>query len=644
MNITTSPRLNFDGNATLNIATGNNNKYEFLKLFDEDVHQVYTHPRIYIGEEEVENYHIQTDKKGKFVEIKSIKVLTEDYRTWMLTPLGKSDLDQEYHDLYALFIGSDIIHPGYMNYYGDLSFNLLDAKIVSVTNDAQQEYSSIIGKNIAFKNTYLCDVSPELQLITQIFYKSIQIGNDTSATPHKSTTRYLNLFKVYNAQGIQGGAGTFHTQFSFKEDVDNELLRGKTFHLRFTFHQLFEIQYPDYNKLNGSDNPAQIRVTGTIFEVNDDLKTDYFKRILTYKHKNPFNTINELYQKPGASNIPFDISNNQVVIDLLNFLPSKGIPHKPKEEPKEPMSLKGEYKFNGFINLNLGKLFIRFKTDNGEVLELGTLDYENDYNLEKMIQCSGLYQFDFPTSIHPQGGKLQIYIEKDLVFEEQDLYITTDQAGNYTDYSEFGDKFFNNSNSKEGIQLHVYERGIPVQKENAIAGCALSLVGDFHRQVEKATSLPIDLYDNVTFLPKKKAGVLTYIFEPYISIDEVQNEHVYTLFDLVHNYQIVFIKVFKEDPEITQLLESNDQITLEDIKRKVLLPNFTIVPAMLKRYNGIFLKDETWLNPSQVNSLLENYMSPSNFANYNYMPITRDLSHQQYLLLKKYADQLSQQS
>lgn len=363
------PRINFHGTALLDTATANNGNYEpGLTLFDQDESEVFLPPRCYLPSPFSPlldpGIQVKQDKKGRsYVPISPITA--ENYQQWATTPLGSFSADSLYWDLYSKLKLSGN-NPGYWNYYGDLSFSLINAGVTGitvyqpgngvVTNTADNQpycptfLADMFGAEFSFNSNYfaqdsrtsayLCDVDSIGQMCTQVFigqsglYKKDGQGNQVtvfSGTPVKSTARWMNLSKVLNYADHSllpmGGSASFYAKIELNDGDEllnqYEQLTGKKpngLFLKFMIHEVHEIREPDYSQIpsqtltdvSGNQsgvqkNPATSAISGSITPYYDgDMTTASISRLMK----------NDCAVSIDASGIPVPVTKNKATLSI----------------------------------------------------------------------------------------------------------------------------------------------------------------------------------------------------------------------------------------------------------------------------------------------------------------------------------------
>lgn len=343
------PRINFHGSALLDTATANNGNYEpSLTMFDQDESEAFLPPRCYLPPNDdyqpPAGVQILVDSNGKYVPLTPIT--PDNYQQWASTPLGSFPADKLYRDLYAhLKFGPFQMplirnNPGYWNYFGDLSFSLINTQVTGITLPKQgggvitytpqsQEgcpasFAEILGAELSFNNNffspgstttaYLCDADSIGQMCTQIFcgqaglYKRDAQGNPITffnGNPVKSTARWMNLNKVLNYSDPtlipMGGSACFYAMIALDsgseltntyQKFNGKLLTG--LFMKLLIHEVYEVREPDYtkvptktitdktgNQIQVSKNPAKVSVSGSITPYyNGDMKTASISRLM----------------------------------------------------------------------------------------------------------------------------------------------------------------------------------------------------------------------------------------------------------------------------------------------------------------------------------------------------------------------------
>lgn len=332
------PRVNFHGNALLDTATANNGyNTPTLTLFDQDRSLPYMPPRFYLRKAKngltivvPAGLQILKDENGEFyVPIKPIN--DTNYQEWATTPLGTSSLDSEYHRLYTV-AGIDSYNPGYWNYFGGLSMELQDVKVIGITvpdaaagtvthtqpGSCPADLSDLLGAELSFNykhgmpgsrtSAYLSDVDSIGQMCTQIFCGTAGLYDSNpeplfTGHPVKSTARWMNLSRVLNwtFSVPMGGSACFYAMIDIEPNSRiaamflpylTKPMQG--LFMKLLIHEVYEVRSPDYAKIptitmrdnEGNPreipkNPTSVGITGSITPwFADDMKTAPICRIM----------------------------------------------------------------------------------------------------------------------------------------------------------------------------------------------------------------------------------------------------------------------------------------------------------------------------------------------------------------------------
>lgn len=305
------PRINFHGSVLLDVPTGNNGKFEPLRIYDQDAALPYCPPRVYLTPDQIapvkaldKNYTIISDESGDYVEIETIT--TDLFDAWAICTLGTSPSDNKYNDLYSIIplvddpstmLNGGTVQPGYWNYFGDLSVFAEAIRITGVqvpdgtgkvitytpenATGCPPGLAQLLGQSFSFHLQFFeensrttamfCDIDSINDTCTQMFYSKAGIygkPNGVEKTyftgkPCKSTFNWLSLCKMLNFNNPllspMSGATYFNSTIDLNSDdtdvqfqTDLNQVAGfdvKALSMKILLHQVYEVRNPDYSKM-----------------------------------------------------------------------------------------------------------------------------------------------------------------------------------------------------------------------------------------------------------------------------------------------------------------------------------------------------------------------------------------------------------
>jgi hypothetical protein len=672
------PKINFHGSAIINPATGNNNLWLPLVLFDYIQIKAIIPPRIYISSdiemalaikaiELPQNCDVLVDENDqKYFEISPINT-ADKIKSWACTPLGNSSLDASFHPIYGLiklqrgngFLKGKI--PGGWNYFGGMEFEFekvspcsievlnsdLDKKTyLNTSDDCPESIQKILNSNIDFLNkkgknsAVMIDVSPGLTFSTQVFCDcfNLHIGNETliSGKPGKATLRHINPHRIVNQKDAVGSSGTFYCTISLENlelesrnfildfystyGVDISDLKG--IFIRYNLFEVYENLNPDYSDKKNLQNPARSSVTGSISPwLHDDNKSITMARLMV--PENPF-----LHEKT-ISNFVFklDESRNKICLDLIGSIPE--ILH---EQTKE------------YQTFPLGELSFRCNSNEGEV-ELAKLTVNEDrLGRDQLIKSGGIIEIPIsePNLKLLKQGPMSIYgnsIKADkssvtLLMTESEYMVATDTSGVYIDqFDNPADGYISYNQSKEPCKISIFRYGQPVEdpipmfiKEYRIKS---SLA-----EAETSTFLLTDNFTSKTELifDTHKAANNMYVLYP----GSVKPDNKNPIPDVIKYGFIINLRVLPTRDYGKYLNVEHSEypcpITFELIYKELLEVSDIIYPlsSMVTPFNKPHFQ-KAW-------DFIKKRLEPGNWDSYSYMPSSRDMSKSLFQLINKWAE------
>ncbi len=699
------PRINFHGTALLDTATANNGNYEpNLTMFDQDNSEAFLPPRCYLKSgytyQPPPGVQILIDKNGRpYVPLTPITA--ENYQAWATTPLGSFSDDQQYHTLYTYqqLTGQN---PGYWNYYGDLSFSLLNAGVTGisvyqpevgvVTNTPSYQphcppfLQAMFGAELSFNNNYfdrgsrttayLCDVDAIGQMCTQVFigqaglYKATEGGNQVtifSGTPVKSTTRWMNLTKVLNYADHSllpmGGSASCYAKIALNDgdELLNQLaqLTGKTpngLFLKFMIHEVHEIREPDYAQLpdqpgnpSGPRNPATAGISGSITPYYEgDMTTASISRLLKNDQAVSLNTSG--IPKPVTRN-----GNSLQVPTSVNLAPIQFI-HNPQLNilSLDIMNAINEYGYNpGALPGYAGS------GDIPAYQNFDSYNYVDSFSLMFQPDSGGpavpISSFDFARNYNMQallntGGIVDLNVSAGADYSGGSFSLLQNGATVFKedDYLITSDQMGNYAQQNQSGNNYMSD-GLPripctlrvFHRGVPVQGPGIPVIQQtINMRTGQITNVPnVMVYDGMPLtFAVDTDGCLTYGFIDAQS--NVLENHMPNLFTYVMNTSLIVVRTLSEEPQLAKYLSGQEPLTWEVVFDNVFSLYKALYPVMDK---AVPFTQANWSDASLLAKMLK-LIADESWNKPLYMPVTRDLSAPQQQLLQMWADQITHQS
>jgi hypothetical protein len=664
------PRIHFIGKASVDPATGNNNYHFPLVTYDPLHAEVILPPRIYLrkkaeiefaesvfpNRKELINYD---SHYNCFLQISAIDT-PDKFKSWSVTPLGKSPYDKAFHRFYD-HINTENDQssltgkcPGYWNYYGTMNFELIDvicSQIIILEEgkkkkirerNPDQPISELIGAKLSFKDSagknkaVMIDVSPTLSLFSQVFADKLSIHLDDElifmANPSKSNLRQMNPGRVINDSSITGASGIFQASVLLDEiEMDKNGLLSimepycndkqiKGFAIRFDLREVCEDQNPDYSKMGTNANPAYVRFDAIISPLfsNESSSVTACRQLLPVDPGSHD-------KKLGVSFLRVDEENGLIQWDLVGSIPQK------------VSNSKFERKF---VSLREDRLELRFLPDKepAKTIWKGSLGPGQE-SLDPLEEGGIL---DIPVNQFPlelaagfrEGSFRLIQIKQDkekVLLSESDFYIASEQAGVYSDQDDFPDlKYLSNSSSREACTINLYFRGKAWKKEIPVLIPSIR-AGDIREKERRYFSDLVETikHDSIIPLPTNEAGHFFYCFIP--------SEEMIVPHDIKHYMLIsgayINHRVLPGYGISENLLAAEEQISFELLYREFLMHYDLVYPAsgIITPFRSAYFQ--------KIKKFLRHFMSEKSWDKYLYMPSSRDMQKGKRALLFRWLEQ-----
>jgi hypothetical protein len=596
-------------------------------------------------------------------------------------------------------LNANWIQPGYWNYFGDMSVYTEDVTITGVqlpnstggvstwtpgqTENCPQALAHLLGGNLSFNEEPLkpssrstavfCDVDSEGQTCTQLFIGKAGVYNGGKAIfsgkPCKSTFNWLGLTKVLNwadasfSLAPMSGTAVFYSTIAL-QDCDPELQKlfnnyaGQTvtaLFMKLIVHEVYEVHNPDYTTMPTSvignnntevhKNPARASITGNISPwVEGDMKTNTICRIIKNSsyQPTPAQWASMTFPTPKGAEVPLnnfpyplvlppaflnhDQTNNLLTVDLTNTLPEYGIGFG---DPPSYGGVTSIPPFLSFENFDMGTLSLKFTPDGGSSQTIASFTHEDSYNMANYLATGGLLDIQVPAGQDYSNGAFSIVSADGNVTLQEDPYLVlSDQQGSYAEQGQSAsDGFMSDGLPKGPVIIRAFYRGKPIT--NPIT-CELQTI-NFGANVVTNTQ-NIWLLDGMKFeyYDTGNPGCWMYNFVTSQALGFNPN----TLYLQANGY-FLSTRVLSTYPELEPYLCGNEPITWDVIYNNIFSNYHLVLPIM----NAIIpFKEEAWKNPFILRHLLE-FISEDSWNQFQYMPVTRELSKQQRQLLTMWAKQ-----
>lgn len=526
-------------------------------------------------------------------------------------------------------------------------------------------------------SAYLCDVDSIGQMCTQIFagqaglYNTDAFGNQITyfiGTPVKSTARWMNLTKVLNyADGSilpMGGSVCFYAMMKTDESEFSRMVQqytGKTvvgLFLKLHIHEVHEIREPDYsnvlkknitdltgNQIGVPKNPATVGVTGSITPwYEGDMKTTSIQRLLINTSTVTINTngitppvtkSHKTLSVPGSVNLgPVPFYHNPglslLSLDIINFINEYG------SQPGTLAPYAGSDDipaFQNFSTFNFGTFTLMFQPDAGGTPQIiGSFNYENDYNMQKLLSTGGMVDISVTPGADFSKGYFYLLLNQINISTEAYIFITSDQMGNYAQQNQSGNTYLSDGYPPVPCVLRVFFRGNPILQSSPVAITMQAI----NIRTGAITNTPnMSVYDGMNMnFPVGADGCLTYAF-----IDSqstlLQNDFS-NLFTFIMNNSLIVVRTLSAEQDLDEYLSGSSPITW-DVVYKYVFRLFKVLYPVMDAV--IPFTQSNWSDPFILNKMLV-LMDDSNWNKPLYMPLTRDLSAPQQQLLRMWANQI----
>ncbi len=610
----TFPRINFNGTATINVGTGNNDDFsnKGLRVSNtKDVQPIF--PPGITTDEEFMNWATKID----------------DFEG-----------------------GSEQLLPGEWNFFGDMSIKLHDdAKVTGVQTDygeliteAGTGKSPWINSQVTMFPTILIDVNPEGVPSSQVFCDNFSLTNGSetilSGKPTKASTRFINFFRNTDLSTSTGASATFYSVIHLdevdsastlpKNDLTKNIPNLKGFMIRYNFYRFITqiekyagpdgiaAHYDGYENKQLKDllNPKVGLMVGTVSPwLEGEMKSITLGRFLTPQDSFP---------NPGQNNNPptgngknfvlapvtakVSDDNSYVSLDIVNTFPNT-------------------YSANTIGMLDLGTVNLNLNDGVGTSPNkiVGTFNYK-DY--QHYLNSGGLVDFSLASFTKDQinNGSFNITQNNDTVkilMKESDYMITSDQSTCYAEQNG-PEGAYNSYGTPEQVTFQAVYKGQPITPTTAKTFnlYEYSVVPNNDPQYTGNSQLVSFPGEEGNPVPVNLKTTDRGCFMYYLSEEETAPANR----DLESGF-FIDLRVLPTD-DYSQYINNPDTLTWEILYEKVLRYYRLIFPAMDKVFP---FKEDYWKNSA---AMIYERVGLDWWDKVEYMPRTRDLSDSRRKLIQ----------
>ena len=575
--------------------------------------------------------------------------------------------------------------PGEWNYYGDMGVEMQGVTIVNVQDPDKVVANSMTGAELSFKvvpqaasgTGMMIDVNAEDVPCSQIFADALTLtsGNTTlmSGKPSKSVTRWINFQRNTNLGGPNGAAACFQSVVPIsdlqgqpilsslpKTGPSGAALAGIVF--RYYIYRPLQVintfKYDDadwrteiealYKKEKYEErlNPDYLEMIGTIAPwYEGEVMSAPVGRLLNPTGKTfPLPKGSQGNAQPDANGIKhFGLAPAVLTVDwdrkMISADFSGTFPDQYQNPDYDP--LQTDTKFNPKFDFDAVNLVLR----NGE--------QSHDFGMVNYTDTDGGnnvgWIFDFPLpdtsdafrSLVEDGDFVLTSGAYGDLLTESEYYIVSDQSCIFGEQEAEGtteDTFTNDGATDEAATVKIFQKGkectaqdspaITVWEYDTTPNQAPGPLTKIHSGFKPGDALTIDVGKSgnrlYTFtLPGEAAppasyGNLNLMVVPMINLRILPN------FDFSQYY------VDPSDPEPV----GNDMLTFDVIYREIFQNYYLLYPGMNARRP--LNNPDFWAGGYNARVILER-TSRASWADYVYMPRTRDLSKSRATLLHAWA-------
>jgi hypothetical protein len=549
-------------------------------------------------------------------------------------------------------------------------------------------FAEMFGAVLSFNNNffalgsstsaYLSDADSIGQMCTQIFcgqaglYKRDGQGKEItffSGRPVKSTARWMNLNKVLNYSDPSiipmGGSACFYAMIELdsKSDLPSKYQQytGQIpigLFMKLLIHEVYEVRQPDYtkiptitmydiagNQIPVPKNPVNVAVSGSITPFyNGDMKTASISRLMknaelwvldASRIPAPVTKVGKQLSVANSVNLaPIQFWHNKefnlLSIDIINMINEYGT------NPGEllPYAGPGDIPpFQNFESFDYGTFNVFFKIDGETPIPIGAFNFNNDYQMQRLLASAGMIDFAVPQESDFSKGAFYIMLSGKTAYTEYDYFILSDQMGNYAEQGQPTNNYMSDGLPRIPCSLRVFFRGGSVDISNLIP-VTQQVINMRTGGITNTANFSI--YDGMQMhFPVDKDGCLTYAFID--SQSAILQNGFSNLVSFIMNSSLVVLRTLSARVHLASYLNGSSPISWEVVFNQVFSMYKVLYPVMDV---VVPFTQANWSDPSVLSKMMM-LIDEKNWNQPLYMPVTRDLSAPQRALLQMWANQNS---
>lgn len=695
MSIFSFPRIHVQGLLTVNVGTANNDDYSSVQ-FPESAGEYAGLPLRLSDSNQVKALTYGMDD-ATFIEwVQKSHAFVKPPKAIPLATIQNpvapalTRAEQPLHNIEVLQNNTVQYIPGEWNYYGDMGVEMNGVTVVNVQDPDGLVKSNVLGAGLSFKvvpqaasgTGMMIDVNAEDVPCSQIFADALTLlsGDTTvmSGKPSKAVTRWINFQRNTNLSGPNGASACFQSVVPLsdlqgqpivdwlpKTNAAGANLAGVVF--RYYMYRPLQVintfKYDDADwlaemeklyqneKYQDKLNPDHLQVVGTIAPCYEgEMLSAPIGRLLNPTGKTfPLPKGSQGNAQPDANGIKhFGLAPAVLTVDTHRGLISVDFSGTFPDQYQNPdyNPLQTDTKFNPKFDFGPVNLVVR---NGDQTHDFGTVSYADTDAGDKVG-----WIFDFPIPDTPES--LATLIEEGTfvltsgtygdLLTESEYYIVSDQSCIFGEERAEGtteNSFTNDGPTDEAATVRIFQKGKELTPEqspaisvweydttpNQAPGPRTCISTNF----KPGDALTIDVGNSgnrlYTFTlpgepePPEKYGNLNLMVVPMINLRLLPN------FDFSEYYV---------DPN-APVLVGNEKLTFDVIYKEIFQNYYLLYPGMNARRP--LNNPDFWVGGYNARVILER-TSRASWADYVYMPRTRDLSESRAALLHAWAQKTLQ--
>jgi len=525
----------------------------------------------------------------------------------------------------------------------------------------------------------IVDSASSVSMATQVFWDKLTLRNSSgiafSGKPCKASLRFSSASRVFDLPReatAHCASGTFFSSVRI-EDIENgqdAVLIRRLFEkyktrneeligLQIVFN-LFEVkENVDLEVKPGSPNNAETKIVVAITPwYRGDLKSISMGRQLNAG----VNYLKKCYEKDAKIKDYFlspivaqvDYNSNYLMLDLMNNIPEVFVPRKPPNDPPYPIPGRDDDRFQ---TMDVGMLKCKLYESGKELgsISLDPINFSRSYYLERagrivFHQSTEMESIDYEKRIRNERIALYLYDstgkhnligknKDDYVMLESEFMLASDSGSLYASANDDpAHGYLSYSGTKEPCKITIYRKGFEYSSPIPITILQLEVKPwNLNFNLSRYRVAHYRNNDVVTFPTENPFNGL-YLLYPNVdapTVERLQKE-VYTdptwrwyyLMTYFNSYIGVRILPYQDYSAYLDLNKKDGRLEVTfDVLKKEIFDNYDLLyPLMAK----IFPFEEAEVR-RRIDRVFRQ-MSLENWENSSYMPVSRDLSPQQFRL------------